>query len=201
MKAFLIAGIPETSCFCFLACVHRDCELKSFKPCTVSLPTVLPIAKNCIAKSFYKCLLWTILSKHFLLISIFAPLFGTFFFLLIDFVFASDIMSSFWALVGSFEFTFGSCSILEISFENFCFLLVFDCFLWSDGIYISLLNRFTVADEYPSYLAISFWVNFKFVVFISLNLAIKSSLYSLNIRLELRLPVLALRISVFHLDI
>ena len=40
LKAFLIAGIIETNCSPFLACVDSDCWLKSFNYCIVSFPTV-----------------------------------------------------------------------------------------------------------------------------------------------------------------
>ena len=51
LKAFLIAGIIETNCSPFLACVVKDCWLKSYKSCTVSFFTVLSLEIICIASS------------------------------------------------------------------------------------------------------------------------------------------------------
>ena len=50
-EAFLISGTVETTCFHFFACVAKDCDLKSFKFCTVLLTTVLSLEIICIASS------------------------------------------------------------------------------------------------------------------------------------------------------
>ena len=63
LKAFLIAGILETSCSPFLALVEKDCELKSFKSSIVSFLTVLSVEIICIAKSIYISFLSKISSK------------------------------------------------------------------------------------------------------------------------------------------
>ena len=49
---FLPAGIIETSCFPFLACVTKDCEFKVFASCTVLFFTFLSLEILCNASSF-----------------------------------------------------------------------------------------------------------------------------------------------------
>ena len=46
-----LAGIIETNCSPFLACLARDCELKSYKSCTVIFPSVWSSEMICIANS------------------------------------------------------------------------------------------------------------------------------------------------------